>query len=75
MTNFRQRAAAWNKAKLASRNPQPAKAPEPVSKPVVEEEEIQIMEDAAEALEAEERAERRRKRRARITNPEPKEEA
>ena len=75
MTNFRQRAAAWNKAKLASRRPQPAKASEPVSKPIVEKEEIEVMEDAAEALEAEERAERRRKRRARIVKPDPREEA
>ena len=55
--NFRQRAAAWKQAKLDSRKPAPKAAP----KPVVEQEEIELMEDAAEALEAEEKATKKRR--------------
>ena len=43
--NWRQRAAGWK-----NRN-KPVTAPETASKPVVEQEEVESMEDAAEALE------------------------
>lgn len=55
--NLRQRASAWAQAKQASRKP----ASEPVQEPAVEQEEIELMEDVADALEAEEKATKKRK--------------
>lgn len=57
--NWRQRASSWKKAKIESHAP----ASKVASKPVVEQEEIEMMEDAAEALEAEEKATKKRRTR------------